>query len=417
MFLYLKITLCVVFGVLSVSHAMTRDDAVGVALENNPKVIVAHQAWKAERARSLQTWSLPDPEFELEYEGMSGAFRFGTFEQRDWGLVQRFPFPVAWWLHGQGSGLRAQAVQLGVYEKTRADVALQVHKAYDRVLADAQIVRYAKTHVTLAEQLFQRAERRFLAGDVPKLDVMRAEVALLRQKNQYMIAQSKLKVARVALRTLLNQPNDRVLKLADSLVYASEDLDGDVLREKALRNRSDYLGVQQAYLSAQKERSAMVASWLPDVSVGIFRQKAVTPTGFQKSWRSGIAVELPVWALLRQRGQMGESQAQVAQAVAERDLVKLEIEQEVATAVANVQAVAERVKWMKERILPTSEAAFDMARRSYDEGKASYLALLEAQREWVDTQAEFVETLYDYRVAKAQLAHATGTLLVSQENE
>jgi hypothetical protein len=28
-----------------------------------------------------------------------------------------------------------------------------------------------------------------------------------------------------------------------------------------------------------------------------------------------------------------------------------------------------------------------------------------------------VEALYEYRAAKAQLAHATGTLLESQENE
>lgn len=422
MFLYFRIILCGTLLVVGSSQgvfaeSLTRGDAVQVALEHNPEVIAAYQVWQAERARSLQAWSPPNPELELESEGMSGAFQFGSFEQRDVGFVQRLSFPVAWWLRGQAGKFQAQAVKFGVYETTRQDVALRVTLAYDRMLANAQIVRYAEENVKLAEHLFKRAQTRFAAGDVPKLDVMRAEVALLRQKNQYMIAKNKLKVSQVSLNALLNRSDATQLALTDSLVYTPEDLDVDVLRDQALIQRSEFLGAQQVYLGARKTRSLATASLLPDVSLGIFRQTVAAPTGRQKFWRTGISVELPVWALFKQRGQLNEAKAHLAQSGAERDQVKLKIGQEVDAAGANLNAAAERAKWMQERILPTSKAAFDMARSSYDEGKASYLDLLEAQREWVDTQTEYVETLFEYRAAKAQLARATGTLLISQENE
>lgn len=422
MFLYVKRIVCGSLLLLGVSHgvfaqAITRDDAIRVALEHNPEVVVSYQVWKAESARALQSWAPSNPELEWEYDGMSGAFNFGTFEQKDVGITQRLSFPVAWWLRGQAGGLQAQAVRLGVYETIRQDVALRVTLAYDRVLADAQIVRYAQENVQLAEQLFERAQTRFKAGDVPKLDAMRAEVALLRQKNQLMIAQNKLKVSRVSLKALLNQSDDTTPVLADSLVYAPTNLDVGVLLDGAWMQRTEYLGAQQAYLSARKQRSLSVASLLPDVSLGIFRQTVAVPTGSQKFWRTGISIEVPVWGFWGQRGQINEAKAQAAQVRAECDHIKLKIEQEVSAAVANLNAASERVRWMQERILPTSKAAFEMARRSYDEGKARYLALLEAQREWVDTQSEYIETLFEYRVAKAQLARTTGNILTTQENE
>ncbi|MFT5366154.1 MAG: cobalt-zinc-cadmium efflux system outer membrane protein [Candidatus Latescibacterota bacterium] len=422
MFPFLKTIVCGTIMLMGLSRCvfaqpLTRDEAVQAALEYNPEVVAAYHVWKAESARSLQAWAPPDPELELEYDGMSGAFNFGSFGQKDLGIVQRLSFPVAWWLRGQVGGLQAQAVRLGVYETTRQEVALRVNLAYDRVLANAQIVRYSEENVQLAEHLFIRAQTRFAAGDVPQLDVMRAEVAVLRQKNQHMIAQNNLKVSQVSLNALLSQVNDTPLVLADSLVYTSEDLDLDVLHHQALMHRSELLGAQQAYLGARKKQSLAVASTLPDVSFGVFRQTVAAPTGPQKFWRAGIAVELPVWAFLRQRGKIGEAKAQTAQADAQRDQVKLQIGQEVDAAGANLKAAVERAKWMQERILPTSKAAFEMAGRSYDAGKASYLELLEAQREWVDTQTEYVETLFEYRAAKAQLARATGTLLNSQENE
>lgn len=422
MFSYLNIIvwMALIFMGLSRSvfaESITRDDAVQMALLHNPEVVAAYQVWKVERARSLQAWSPPDPELALEYEGMSGAFKFGSFEQKDVGIVQRVPFPAGWWLRGKMSGFAVQSVRLKVYETTRADVALRVHLAYDRVLADAKIVSYSEENVALAARLFARAQMRFAAGDVPKLDVMRSEVALLRQKNQHMIVQNNLKVSRVALNALLNHSGDTSLVLADELVYVPEHLEGDAFRHQAWLKRAEWLGAQQAYLGAQKAKSLAVVSTWPDVSVGVFRQTVVAPTGTQNFWRTGIAVELPIWALFKQRGQIDEARANVLQVGAERDHLKLEIAQEVDAAVANLKAVSERAKWMQERILPTSKAALEMARKSYDEGKARYLELLEAQREWADTQTEYVETLYEYRAAKAQLAHATGTLLESQENE
>lgn len=410
--------LCLVLVAIPVhAEPLTRNEAVQLSLENNPEIRVEYNTWAVERARVFQAWAPLQPELELEYEGMSGAFDFGTFGQKDIGIVQTLEFPTKWWLRGKAATRHAQAVQLAVYETMRQNMALRVHQAYDRVLTDAQIVRFAEENVKLSEDFLNRAKMRFVAGDVPKLDVMRAEVALGRQQNRLTTAQNALSISQAALNTLLNRVVDAPLALADSLSYESCKTDFAALLTYALEHRPELRGAERALQSTQVRRSLAWASVFPDISLGVFRQTVASPTGQQKFWRAGMAIELPVWAMFKQRGEISEASAQKARATAEHDVLKLRIIQEVDAAYRNYQAAAQQLALMRQRVLPTAESAHDMARRSYNEGKATYLDLLETQRDLIDTRTEYVETLFDYRSSLAQLARATGNILDTKETE
>ncbi len=54
--------------------------------------------------------------------------------------------------------------------------------------------------------------------------------------------------------------------------------------------------------------------------------------------------------------------------------------------------------------------------RSYDEGKASFLDLLDAQRDLIETRMEDIETLFAYRFAWGRLSRAVGRDLMIEEN-
>lgn len=407
----LSLSVCCValfFSTAVLAQPLARADAVRQAIAHSPEVEAAHRAHMAARARSLQAWALPDPELHLEYEGMSRVLGFDTFSERAIGISQRLEFPAKWWLRGKASIRQAQAVQLTVYETTRQDVALRVHLTYDRVLADAQIARFAEETVGLSEDFLNRAKTRFAAGDVPKLDVMRAEVSLGRQQNRLTTAQNALSVSRAALNTLLNRTVDAPLALTDSLQYESIPMNHDALRARALIHRPELQGAERALQSAQTGQSLARFSILPDVSVGLFRQTVDSPAGKQGFWRVGIAAEVPVWGMFRQRGMIAETGAKKAQAEAERDQVQARVVQEVTVAYMNLQAVARQMETMRERIWPTAEAAYEMARRSYDAGKATYLDVLEAHRERMDVRTEYAELLFEHRAALARLGRAVG---------
>ncbi len=397
--------ICLILTTTSIqAEPLTRYEAIQLALQNNLEITAAHAAWKAERARTLQAWALPAPELQLEYEGLSGAFNLGQYEQRDLGITQRMVFPLKWWQKNRAATHHAQATRLSIYETTRRNITRDVQITYDRTLKEIMILAFSHNHVQLAQTFLQRAQKRFALGDVPKLDVMRAEVALMRLENHRTQAQHAVYLAQSALNILLNQKADTPIVLSDSL--NTEILPPN--SQTSYFQRSDLQGAEKNLASLKAAQAASVAALVPDISISLSRQTVNSPAGQQKFWRTGFALELPVWALFQQKTDIAEAQARLHQALAERDHLKQRIEQETTAASLTLQGATERMTWMKNHILPTAEAAYHMARRSYEEGKATYLDLLEAQKELVEIQTEYVETLFEYRSAQIQWMHATG---------
>jgi len=398
-------------SVLSLSlyaEPLTRAGALQIAHTNNPDIKAARASWQAEQARTLQTWALPPPELALEYEGMPGAFQFEQYEQRTVGLSQQVAFPVVWWQEHRVAHHRMRAVHLSVYEATRLNISRAVCLAYDRALADEQILRLTEKHVQLAKGFLKRATVRFEAGDTPQLDVLRAEVDVVRLENKLTAIQSAVAISRSKVNVLLGRLPNEAFTLADSLVYVTASFDLDRLSDQALRQRPDFLATAQTLQSAKAMQRVSKLSFLPDVSFQIARQTAVSPTGFLKSWRTGFVLELPLWAMFDQRGKISEATFEYKQAVAKQAQVKLRVLQEMDAAYLGFQATKQRMMLMQSRIRPIAEKAYIMAQRSYDAGKVSYLDLLEAQRDMIEIDIEYIETLFAYRSAQVELFYAAG---------
>jgi cobalt-zinc-cadmium efflux system outer membrane protein len=59
-------------------------------------------------------------------------------------------------------------------------------------------------------------------------------------------------------------------------------------------------------------------------------------------------------------------------------------------------------------LLKRAEIALTVAERSYKAGAASLLDLLEAVRTSLDTRAQYLRALYDFRQAAIDVTHAVG---------
>ncbi|HIC68820.1 MAG TPA: hypothetical protein EYO90_04740, partial [Candidatus Latescibacteria bacterium] len=102
---------------------MTRQSAIALALRNNPEVKAARAEWDAARARARAAWAPPDPEFEVEFEGLKRLSDPGGFAERSIGVVQTIEFPLKWWLNHKAADREAKATRASTYDLTRLDVA------------------------------------------------------------------------------------------------------------------------------------------------------------------------------------------------------------------------------------------------------------------------------------------------------
>ncbi|MCZ6632374.1 MAG: TolC family protein [bacterium] len=390
------------------ADTLTREDAVRLALERNPEVIAARKEWDAAQARTVQARALPDPELKLEFEELPGVFSTGAFGERNIGLTQRIEFPAKWWLRNRAAGQRADAIRMSAYEVTRLAVSARTKTTFDRVLAGRKILTYADENLKLTRDFLAKARVRFEAGDVSRLEVLRAEVEVGRAENQVTVAENVIFVARVELNALLAQDIQKETELVGDLDGRSGGLQLESLKKRALENRPDLKGAGLRLAGAQSVRSVAVSSIWPDLNLGIFRQTFAGPNGRTSFWRTSFGLEVPLWAMFRQRGEIAEAGAEVAKAASEEAAVRFQVHLDVEVAFRTVKAAEDQVDLFRDRVLPVAEQAYDIASRSYREGKASYLDLLEARRTLTESRIEYAEALFHYRVSLTRLEQAVG---------
>lgn len=400
------------------AEAMSRMEAIRLVLERNPQVEAARNAYEAARAQARQAGALPDPELEFEFEEVPALGSLGHYGERTIELSQRVELPLKWWHRLQAGRQHAEATRLAVFEMTKLDISLQAKQAYDRIALQKSLLHHARQDLGLAQSILRQANIRFEAGDVPQLDVMRASVEVGRAINRLTAAKNDLSATKTALNALLARPLQTPFAIADSLVYQPVETDLDPLTSAALKQRPDLAGTELQLKALQSQQAAATAAYWPDLNVGLGRQRRHEAGGHEEdSWQVRFGLELPLWAFSRQRGERTEAKAEVAKVAAERDAVRYQVLLETEQAYLDLKTAEEQVALFQGQILPEAKRAFEVAGRSYDEGKLTYLELLETQRTWIETQIEYAHALFAYRAATAALERAIAGPLSANSGE
>jgi outer membrane protein, heavy metal efflux system len=390
------------------AEVLSREEAVRLALEHNPQISVARQEWKAFQARATQARALPAPEAEAEWDGLPSATSIGDFTERNIGIRQQIGWPVEWWRRKQAAGLEAESARWSRLAMTELEIATSVRIAYDRVLSGRQIHAFEEEHLQLASDFLDKARLRFEAGDVPQLEVLRAKVEVGRATARVASAQNALASAQGVLNTLMARNAEAELETVGVLEYQPIALDLHLLKQRALTQRPDLLGAERSASSRRAMQGAVRASLVPDLNIGLFRQKVRQPAGDDNLWRVEMGLEIPLWAPFSKRGELAEARAEVGQAQAEVEVVRGQVLLEVDNALRDVQTTSQLVELFKKNVLHEAEQALVAVNRSYEEGKATYLEVIETQRALAEMRLEYAWTMLAFSIAQSELERAVG---------
>lgn len=402
---------CIVATVLGgTAHAeqLTREDAVAIAVKMNPRVAAAQAEWEAARAERLVSIALEDPELEIEYEELPGVFDTGSFGERNVGITQRIESPFKWWYRQRAAGQAAESVRFSSFEATRLDVIFETKTAFDRVVVDREILKAARENLELAREFEQKARTRFQAGDVARLEVMRAEVEAGLAENALADAEASLATSKATLNVVLGRNVSEPVDPVGDLALGSASYDLDSLKDRAALHRPDLKGADRSVRSVRSIKSGTVAALVPDLNFGVSRQTIAGANSRSSFWRTSFGIEIPVWAPFRQRGEVSAARAAVRRAEAEYTSLLRATMLEVEVGYAELTAARKRATVFESRVLELASATHQAASESYREGKATYLELLEAQRTLTETKIANYESIFAYRRALAELERATG---------
>lgn len=380
-------------------NVVTLDEAVRMALANNPEVRASGARVDAASGRAYQAKKWTNPELELSAEdwAVSGGRGFSDAKQT-LGIAQTLPYPGKKSLDKQiGSvGVKLTEAQRAV---RRTEIVRDVKAGFFRVLASERLVGVSTQLVAVAESLAATARKRVDAGAAAYQEQLRAEVQLEQARTELAGCQRELATARHGFATILGQPGLKDATLSGALAEVPMAGVSEGGAEGVLAGHPSAVAAQanleQAELGCRRAR----LDPYPDVKVGVSGGRIGASD--ESIIQLGFSVPLPL--IDRGRGRQQEARANVNVAEAEVQAVRQQLQQEWAGAQARYRTAVEQVCNYRERILPKADEALRLVQTGFEQGKFNFIDLVDTQRTTAEVRRAYLEKLLEMNVAQAEL--------------
>jgi outer membrane protein TolC len=399
---------------------LTFEEAIEMARKNNRAVRADRAQLAAAQTATETAWSalLPNLSAQGKYtrnytkvEFPAGAFGPTPFllqplDQWDGALNASTPLlaPAAW------AGLASVNANVASAEATfhaqEAQLLVNVGQAFLAAAGTDELVEARHSSLIVARATLKDAEVRLSAGTVTKVDVDRAQVAVVRAEQQEREALTARERAYRALGTLVQ--TNKPFKVSTNFPSAPMPDSNDV--KLALRLRPEFLALEETVRSVEQESNARAWLWAPTVSA-FGNARIFNYDNFhldRHSWAVGAQLD---W-LLFDGGTRDAARHQAnARAVAAREQAALfadQVRDGMADSSADLRTKQQAVE-AAQRAAALSGESLDLIRTQYEAGTATQLDLLQAQDTVIASNIALVQAHFDVAAADLTLRYAAGT--------
>jgi cobalt-zinc-cadmium efflux system outer membrane protein len=389
---------------------VSRRQAIVTALLANPQLEIARQQTLQVRAQRVEGNAIPDPSFSLSYDSLSGPVRLRSASSQSASVGVSIPFPDKFRLRHQigSANLRASEAQFQLFKQ---QVEAAAGRAYDSVVVTRVQRRNLQQARDYATEFLKRAQARFDAGLVPRLDVIKAQVDVAQSENDLIASARDVANAEAALNRVMGRPLGAALVATDSLAATDPLPDLDLVERTALRLRPEIAAVLAQQHSAHANSTLTKENAiLPDFFIGANRD-LMTSDG---AWYSaGFSMPIPVFFWQHTHGDFAEVRHRELELAATLIDTRAAVGQDVRSAYATADAARRQVVFIRDQLLPSAQEAFRVANLSYQLGGSSALEVLDARRAMLDAQRQYTVALAAASSARSDLERATAAPLAT----
>lgn len=377
---------------------LAEDQAVLLALWNNAAFHEALVELDLTRADLVQAGLLPNPEFFYSWPVPDRAFRY-LFD---------LPIEAVW--------LRPFRLKAAAAENARAcdrltqlalDLIRDTRVAFtDLRLAQDQL-KVAEWAVTLREGIAGLVETRLKAGDASQLELSTARVDALQAAQDVVRARYEVTAVGERLRNLTGLSGFNFPLTADSTPFDQHtEIPVEQLVADAVATRPDVVAADQAARAAGERVRIAKLGWFR--FLGILDATSGNPVH-----TPGPAVRFTVPIFNHGQGLVARATAEFEMLDRRRLTLHNLVVQDVRTAHARYRQARAELDLLRGKTRPEVEVAIRRAETAYKEGHATYLIVLEANRQLITTFAREAQLVSDLRRAWAELERGVGRRLTS----
>ena len=244
---------------------------------------------------------------------------------------------------------------------------------------------------------------------IPAIDSLRAQVQFHTRRQQLIAASNEFAKQKLSLGRVVGLAAGQQFELADKTPYEPfpiPDLNSSLQRAYALR--SDYRAAQERLFAAQLEHSAAIAGYFPALGVAAdYGEIGKTPGSVLPTFRVAGTLNIPVFQGGRVHSDVLKAEASLRQAQAELADLRGQIDQDVRTALLDLQSSAEQVE-VAQSSVNLADEALTQSRDRFFAGVTDNLEVVQAQEATANAHEELISSLYQHNLAKISFARAIG---------
>jgi cobalt-zinc-cadmium efflux system outer membrane protein len=418
------------------SDGLTIEEAVELALLNNPELQAAWMDIGMAKADLIQAGLLSNPTLGVSLRFPAG----GGLANLEAGLAQNI---ADLWQIPSRKQAASRALDRTILDLARRAtlLATDAETAYYEAAGAEQLLAIRQENLDITRELLDMSLARQRAGAAGQLDINLSRSMALDAE----LAHQAARLARSnAMRQLAKTLG--VTDVADQIILQTEIGDppaappsAEELIGTALVSRLDVQAARQTVEAAAARLELEYARVFPNVEFGVALERdarkaqggrdiladtarasiangqLTAPEIQPRSERDqdtdfiigpSLSMELPVFD--QNQAQIAKARYAYQQAVRTLDALERMVVQDTRTAVDQVLTAWAIATTYRERSVPLAQSNLELSKQAYQAGQASFLSVLEAQRFFLDSRAQYIEALRAAAIAIPDLERTIG---------
>ena len=289
---------------------------------------------------------------------------------------------------------------------TWAELAARIKAAYAEYYRASGNERLATEVLGLMSRLEQVAQARYAGGLAAQADTIRAQLEQTAMRSELIMLDSEKRQIRARLNALLARESGAPLADPTALraVPAVNTSEAPSLAERA-RSGNPLIQAELARVAiAQKSRDLTQRNRYPDITVGVSPSQMGSRI---TTWGVMVEMNIPLQQEAR-RGQEREAEAMVAASRSKAEALQQQLVGELAVNLAGLEAARRNEMLLKTQLLPQSELGLQSALAAYENGKAEFSMVLEAQRQIRKARQEILKSQVEAQMRLADIERIVG---------
>ena len=392
---------------LSQVGPLTMDDAVGIAIANNPSITESNHRLSAAGQSVLAARTLKNPRFTIT-PSLSG-------DGSDTELLIEQPLEI--------NGTRAARTKAEGhrYAAANADSITAIRTVvFDTKSAYLELIR-SRSELSLAQDLListmqfdQLTRDAVRLGSRPAIEQIQSGIEVTRAQQSVTMAQSIAEQDEADLDTQMGQPAGSPVGALEPIpsVYPAVNLTS-VLKE-ALNTRTDITAAAETAAASLDDGQVIRAQGKPDLTPQ-YRQTRITHGPHDGGF--GIALTLPLIDYGSRRHLLQQNNDISKALMSRADTLRAQAEDDVERAVAKVRSADSILQDYPKGLLDQATELLNASRLGYKEGKTDITSLLEAQRTFRSVEVDYINAKVEAARARAELELAAGSYSVNPKWE